>query len=471
MRTTYLSLVFLLLALALTALGSCAAPTQIILHLHTDVACSTPPWPGVAVYVGAPDGSLEDKLPVLSEQHCDANGEVGTLVITPSGEKNAEVGLRVVAGIERRPEDCAKSSYQGCIVARRAVRFDRHETIHVDVRLTRSCIDFGCGTGSTCVDGECKQLAEVPNDSNPGVEPDASAPNGRVRCGDNGLFCPTEGNVCCLTVDRVAKTASGACQPADTCVLPKIVLRCDDESDCAALTDDRGHPGSCILSYTDVPGAPNSTSPDVVSAANCAPYSVLEGIAGKSLLALCNDHDTCMNGTALCGASDVPIPNYMWCAVKAPFAESQGAPRVRCGDDGVECGIDGDVCCLTLDRAAGRGTGKCQPASTCPRGSIVLNCDDETDCAAYGDDAGVPGDCILDHTLVTPDNHGTVAEVFSSSCTNHANLFVNDNNSGGFGLCVREQRCRGTFPCVSSETQMLTPTNPLPGYFWCYISN
>lgn len=313
----------LLAAACFSSLGSCAAPTQIRLNIHTDLPCSdAQAWRGVRIYTGTPDASLESKAASGAAEGCDATGFIGSMVIIPSGEKDAEVGIRVVAGVKRPPEECAAAGYQGCIVARRAVRFDRHGTLELDIRLTADCLSLGCDSTHTCIAGSCTATASVPD------------------------------------------------------------------------------------------------------------------------------------------------------ALPPPQVIPENQPRVRCGDDGVQCGISGDVCCLTVDRDAGTATGNCQPAASCPRTSIVLNCDDETDCAAQSDDAGVPGDCIIDHTKVSPDAHYTVRDVFSSTCIRHGDL-LGGASFGGVGLCNREHLCRDQFACTSSATQRQDdtwPTNPLPGYYWCTIS-
>src|SRR4051794_37162619 len=97
-------------------LGSCREPTEIRLHVRTNVPCTdSDKWKGVAVYVGAPGIDVETKAPTLTTTTCDENGQVGSLVVVPSAEKDAQVGLKVVAGLAVAPEACAARNYQGCI--------------------------------------------------------------------------------------------------------------------------------------------------------------------------------------------------------------------------------------------------------------------------------------------------------------------------------------------------------------------
>lgn len=294
-------------------LGSCADPTEIRLHVFTNVRCPDPTtWKGVAVYVGRPDGSLEDKAATLTSTVCDQNGQVGSLVVVPSGSKDDEVGLRVVAGLNRNPEDCATHRYQGCIVARRALRFSRHAALDLDVDLNSACSGVACDPAHTCVDGTCVDTHET----QPVELVDAEAPK-TVRCGDNGIVCPTTGNVCCLTVDKNAGTSSGECKDPAQCASTSIVLNCDDDTDCTALTDDAGRPGMCMIAYTQAPGT--LFTPSDVSSAQCVNHAGTAGIPYWGL-ELCQTRKPCLNGLAECGASEGkppsnPLPGYFYCII------------------------------------------------------------------------------------------------------------------------------------------------------------
>jgi hypothetical protein len=258
------------------------------------------------VYVGTPGASLEDKAPTLTTTSCDQQGQVGSLVVVPSGSKDEEVGLRVVAGLDHRPEDCAAHHYQGCIVARRAVRFDTHNPLDLDIALTSDCVSIGCDATHTCVDGTCSIAA-----ADPTAATAASADAGpQVRCGDNGVICPTSGNVCCLSVDKDAGTSFGECKPSSDCPIMNIVLNCDESSDCAGLLDDAGRPELCLMSFTPI-GQGDPLQPGVVSLTQC-----LVRTSGDNL-EMCQTRQPCQNGGAPCHASDGrpqdPLPGYFWC--------------------------------------------------------------------------------------------------------------------------------------------------------------
>jgi hypothetical protein len=305
-RQRSLRLAFVGLVLFVFGAGSCLSPTELRLHVHTNVPCSdSAEWKGVAVYVGAPGPDLENKAPALTTTSCDAQGQVGSLVVVPSGSKDAEVGLQIVAGIDYRPEDCAAHHYQGCIVARRAVRFDAHNPLDLDVALTSDCIGFGCDATHTCVNGACSAAG-----IDDATDTDAGA---QVRCGDNGVFCPTTGNVCCLSVDKDAGTSFGECKPSADCASTDIVLNCDDQTDCAGMADDAGHPAICLLSYQLI-GPSNPFQPGIVSLSQCVVPSSKTPSLG---LELCQTRLPCQNGAVICQASNGlpqnPLPGYYWC--------------------------------------------------------------------------------------------------------------------------------------------------------------
>ncbi|MES1175386.1 MAG: hypothetical protein ABUL62_13780 [Myxococcales bacterium] len=307
-RTTFVCLV------AWSLLGACADATEIRLNVYTDVPCTdSASWKGIAVYVGAPDSNLENKAPALTSTSCDRNGQIGSLVITPSGPKDAEVGLRVVAGIGQNPEDCATHQYKGCIVARRSVRFNRHATLELDITLTGNCSGIGCDAAHTCVDGTCAETSTIVDLVS---VPEAST-GPTVRCGDNGTVCPTSGNVCCLTVDANAGTSTGECKPAAQCPSTSAVLYCDDESDCTSFTDDQGRIGMCELSYTPQDGT--LFVPTAVAGSQCVFHAGTQGIRAYGL-ELCQTRLPCLGGTLTCEASNGmpqnPLPGYFWCLYK-----------------------------------------------------------------------------------------------------------------------------------------------------------
>jgi hypothetical protein len=300
-------------ALALLVLASsCRDATQVVLNVHTDLPCTGEAWQGVAVYVGEPGNDVEHTSPTLVSQSCDESGAVGSLVVTPSGAKDGELGLRVVAGVTKNPEQCQDDDYQGCVVARRALRFTPHESLELDVELTADCVSIGCDAEHSCVAGRCVESRSL-SQALP-APPVVAGPS--VRCGDEGVRCATRGDVCCLAVDREAGTTSGDCRPAEDCPSSNIVLNCDDDSDCDPLDDVTGRAGVCSLSYTTAPDVDQWT-PQSIGLSSCR-YLYVGSIATHWSLALCQTRDACGGDREFpCresrGAPTNPLPGYFWC--------------------------------------------------------------------------------------------------------------------------------------------------------------
>ena len=293
-------------------LSACRSSTEIVLKISTNLRCTDQSqWHGVAVYTGEPGAPLEKKWPTLVTPECDGQGNVGSLVIAPSSDDDDLIGVRVVAGLTRQPEDCEEAGYEGCIVARRALRYSPHRSLELKVQLTSDCVDLGCDPDHTCLTGGCVGSE---------VEEAAPLPPGKpsVRCGDDGVRCATTGDVCCLTVDMSAGTAHGACGPSASCDGPgTVLLLCDDDSDCTYLDDADGK-AMCLLSYEYDPGTNEFWDPISVTLSACVSAHTRKVAEIK----LCQDRQYCIAGPDdTCGPSSGvngmnPLPNYYWCQLK-----------------------------------------------------------------------------------------------------------------------------------------------------------
>ncbi|MFI5300949.1 MAG: hypothetical protein ACHREM_22940, partial [Polyangiales bacterium] len=261
-----------------------------------------------------PGADVETKAPTLTTLDCNADRTIGTLVVTPSGANDEDVGIRVVAGVTTKPEDCAANGYVGCVVARRTVRFTPHSSIDVDVALDGQCEGISCDAFHSCALGSCIE-ATVGNVTTP----DAGIVGPTVRCGDNGARCATTGDVCCLTVDVDAGTSTGECKPSTSCPSTSIVLNCDKASDCDFMRGDSGQGGTCILSNPTKAGD-TAWEPNTIALSPSVPFDIVfppdGGYYGYSL-GLCDDRQACVGGTFTCIASqsDPPnlLPGYFWC--------------------------------------------------------------------------------------------------------------------------------------------------------------
>jgi hypothetical protein len=300
-------------AVSLLLLSSCRDATQITLNVRTNVPCTDQgAWQGVAVYVGRPGSDVEQVSPTLVTRDCDEQGNVGSLVVVPSADKDEEVGLRVVAGLSQNPEQCEEQDYEGCIVARRTVRFNPHASLELDVELTSDCVSIGCSAELTCVSGSCRNSRQA---SKPMTVLPPAEPN--VRCGDNGVLCPTSGDVCCLSVDTAAGTTFGECRPPDTCPSSSLVLYCDDEDDCPSRSPD-GVVGICNLAYEYTQSF--FYEPTRISGSDCN-FGSKSYVRQNIALGLCQTRDSCAVTMAPCIASQgAPnqLPGYFWCELSIP---------------------------------------------------------------------------------------------------------------------------------------------------------
>lgn len=165
----------------------------------------------------------------------------------------------------------------------------------------------------------------------------------------------------------------------------------------------------------------------------------------------CDENRTCTNG--VCQDRAAPTNNN-----GGSSADAGTEPTVRCGDNNVRCPRSGEVCCLTVDQAAGTTTGDCRNAIDCPPTSIVLHCNDESDCSGR-DEAGLPHVCCLSYTALV--NKETPTSVAGSSCLTYAQC--TNNGYQGLELCQHRQGCLDrTRKCEAANAT-------LPGYFYCVL--
>jgi hypothetical protein len=289
------------LALLGAPLAACRGATEISLDVRTNIACtSSAAWKGVAISVGQPGVDVESRAPVLTTTACSASGEVGSLVIVPTGANDAEVGIRVVAGITRNPEDCAANGYDGCIVSRRTLTYLPHQTQNVVVDLTSDCIGSACDVNHTCVNGSCTDTvtATAPVAADGGVY--SAGPT--VRCGDDGTRCPVNdlNLACCVTFDLDAGTGKGTCVAAAACPSTSAVVYCDDSSECPPLD------GAIVVCCATT----SSAGPRTLTNADCEPQVQCGGNGGGT--SLCEDRQPCPNSQGNCGPEPA-APGYFTC--------------------------------------------------------------------------------------------------------------------------------------------------------------
>jgi hypothetical protein len=305
-------------ALAVVAIAdqACLGPTEILVSVRTNAPCTDPKqWQGVAIYVGEPGSAFESSVgPAAAWPSCDSSGaagsfsNVGSVMLVPTSARDAEVAIRVVAGLTVATEQCTAPEYQGCIVARRTLSYLPHQMQSLDIDLTVECVSVGCDALHTCYGGECVGTStSAAPESDAGVDPFLSS----VRCGDN-LRCPLgdPNQVCCAAFDLDAGTGQGSCIPTLHCPSTSSVYKCDKASDCVAVgtpTD----PGVCCESI-------NFSYPPTVFVAltECLTQSVCIANANESTATtVCDDRQSCstVEGGAQPCVPDPGSPGYFTC--------------------------------------------------------------------------------------------------------------------------------------------------------------
>lgn len=157
------------------SLVDCAEPTQIVIEVYSDAcpgtAAKTKKLNSTGIAVGTP-ADIESRVPSALRDGCERAPGVGTLTIFPSGEKDAEIAIKVVAGIETTPDLCLPPDFAGCIAHRRILRFKPNETVRAIVRLSLACLNRKCNPGQTCDNGVCKSESDLLEDG--GTRDDAA---------------------------------------------------------------------------------------------------------------------------------------------------------------------------------------------------------------------------------------------------------------------------------------------------------
>jgi hypothetical protein len=184
---------------------SCLNPTEIVLELSTNVACTENHE--VAIAVGAAND--EDAGFSAVGSSCTTDGGLGSLVIVPSGGIDEAVGIRVVLGVDASAETCGAQNYAGCVVARRALRFDPHTPLTLPIDLDQSCIGIPCTPDSTCVGGACVDAGVTCDGGSCVIPSDGGPPPPPPACVDTNGAVKIEGNVIAGTPTRIARTSTG----------------------------------------------------------------------------------------------------------------------------------------------------------------------------------------------------------------------------------------------------------------------
>jgi hypothetical protein len=151
------------LAASLALVVACFGATEVRLVLSTDLSCTAAGASGAPRSLSARIylGQAMAGAGVASTEHCAAGSsgvvsELGDLVITPSGARDAKFTVTVVLAVDKDPDACfPPGSPDRCIFARRAVSFSEHQTRSLTIGLDQDCIGVACDPGSSCYAGQC----------------------------------------------------------------------------------------------------------------------------------------------------------------------------------------------------------------------------------------------------------------------------------------------------------------------------
>jgi len=126
--------------------AACRDATQVEVRLRTNA----PFRPGIVTLLRTGTGTGARTLATRIEAPWLADGDLGTINVVPSSEKNGALSIEVVMGVSRPPEQCTASDVQGCIVARRDLSFVPNTRLRVPIVMHVACDGVLCGADQTC---------------------------------------------------------------------------------------------------------------------------------------------------------------------------------------------------------------------------------------------------------------------------------------------------------------------------------
>ncbi len=146
----------------LGAIASCRDATQVVIEARTNVAHRA----GLvtAFTVGLPETVENAPSTTETNEPWGPDGFIGSLVSIPGGEKDGPLAVKLVMGVNREARDCLPPKYEGCIVARRKLRYLPHERLRLPIALYAQCEGVPCDQDTTCnALGQCVSASVDPN--------------------------------------------------------------------------------------------------------------------------------------------------------------------------------------------------------------------------------------------------------------------------------------------------------------------
>src|ERR1043165_9119308 len=130
--------VALALVTALLAVAICRDPTEVLVETHTNV----PYKEGIdtAFTVGSVGDTETAFSTTETRDPWGPDGFVGSLVVVPESSKDASGWVKLVVGVTGDPQDCSISKPDGCIFARRTLRYVPHPRLRLPMALYAECV-------------------------------------------------------------------------------------------------------------------------------------------------------------------------------------------------------------------------------------------------------------------------------------------------------------------------------------------
>lgn len=311
-------------AVLVLSVVDCAEPTQIELDIRTD-GCSVVTNTGIAVATPGDVDTAPLRVFTPRPSGCETkpSDRIGTLVIYPSGSKDAEIAVRIVTGVKTattatNAQDC-KPPYDGCIVARRVLRFVPGSSQKEIVIMRRACVGKDCGLGNECNDSaQCVEIGKDAGAGEGGVvdgetpdvnEGDSSGMPDVVVQGDACAACEGPGTTCtggntCNIDCNTANCKTTVCGPGLSCD-----VSCTTGSSCDGLVCNAPG-GSCTINCT---GANDACKAIACNATGCwvdcngdTRCSGQISLSGGDAGLLCSGGNSC-KGSAYCDAGHCTI--------------------------------------------------------------------------------------------------------------------------------------------------------------------
>lgn len=281
----------LALAAVLAAAGpSCKEPTQVVVEARTNVDHRS--GMTTSFTVGAP-GQTEKADPTTeTRQPWGADGFIGSLVVVPGTSDDAALSVKIVLAIDRDPRTCtAENDYDGCIVARRRLRYVPGTKLRLPVILHAACVGVPCDESSTCnALGVC-----VSND----VDPQTCNEAGGCRIPGEGLDPDAGGATSDASSDGAKDDAANDAATKDAAI---DVANDAPPTDAGAdASDAGGTPGSidCRSTTCAAPSTHCCYDPTTNSASCVQPTAAC--VLGSGLIDIrCDDDGDCTSGQQCC---------------------------------------------------------------------------------------------------------------------------------------------------------------------------